>query len=147
MLTEHLRTPRSVASGSIGSVIGARRSWSCLAACCLLLAGCGRTPEELFSESVSPDGAWRLRLTVSQSKMPQGPFFVTAYAVDGTDKVSKLLESKLENDGVPFTVSNIAARWTGQSAALLCLRATDRPDRGWRIEVGPEVRAVPIEKC
>ena len=119
----------------------------CLA---LLLSGCGRGEESVFSETLSPDGAWVLRVTVAQSRMPQGPFYVSAYLAqaegDNTAPV-KVVESKLENDGVPFTNQNIAARWTGARAVLLCLRATDRPDKGWRISAGPSPAAEAVDSC
>ncbi|MGE0485125.1 MAG: hypothetical protein AB7Q81_13360 [Gammaproteobacteria bacterium] len=113
------------------------------------LGGCGTREEVLFSDTRSPDGAWTLRLTVAESRMPQGPFYVRAYLYPGDDaaQATKLLDTKLENDGVPFTRNNLAVRWTDPRSALLCLRATDRPDRGWRIETGTPPRATAVDKC
>jgi hypothetical protein len=115
----------------------------------LALTACGTREETLFSDTPSPDGAWTLRLTVAESRMPQGPFFVRAYLFAGDDAsaATKLLDTKLENDGVPFTRNNLAVRWTDPRSALLCLRATDRPDRGWRIETGTPPRAAAVDRC
>ena len=129
-----------------------RSALVCLSGLCLVLlvAGCGRGEESVFSETPSPDGAWILRVTVAQSRMPQGPFYVSAYLMEaGGDNAAplKVVESKLENDGVPFTRQNIAARWTGARAVLLCLRATDRPDKGWRISAGPSPVAEAVDSC
>ncbi|MCB1746256.1 MAG: hypothetical protein H6977_10805 [Gammaproteobacteria bacterium] len=113
------------------------------------LTACGTREEVVFSDTPSPDGAWTLRLTVAESRMPQGPFHVRAYLYAGDDpaRATRLLDTTLANDGVPFTRTNLAVRWTDARAALLCLRATDRPDRGWRIETGDAPRAVAVDKC
>ena len=133
------------------SQTSSRFSHSCLRLALLatfvLLAACGGGEESVFSEITSPDGAWTLRVTVAESRMPQGPFYVSAYLIDKAGQVQKMIETKLENDGVPFTTSNIAARWVSANSALMCLRATDLPDRGIRFDVGGAPSMVEVDQC
>lgn len=112
-----------------------------------VLAGCGGGVEETFSETTSPDGQWVLRITVAEPSGPQSKFGVVAYVESAAGTTTEVLRTTLENDGVPFTSTNIAPRWIAASTALLCLRATDRPDRGLRIETGAEPRAVEVDQC
>ena len=120
-----------------------------LLAAVLSLSACGAGEEEPFSQITSPDGNWTLRITVAESRMPQGPFYVTAYLVAKGESGggTRMIQTKLENDGVPFTTQNIAARWVSPTTALLCLRATDLPDRGLRYDTanGPAYRE--IDQC
>jgi hypothetical protein len=112
------------------------------------LVACGAGESKVFSETPSPSGGWILRLTVAESRMPQGPFYVAAYVIkSGTEETFELFEVKLENDGVPFTTTNIAARWTSGDTALICLRATDLPDRGMRVKLGATPHAVEVNQC
>jgi len=113
-----------------------------------LVVACGTGEERIFTEVVSPDGGWTLRVTVKKARMPQGPFFVTVYLVPATSSVAvKVFTTTLANDGVPFTHNEIAPRWTSTATALLCLRASDRPDQGLRIDVAPQPRAVEVAQC
>ena len=112
------------------------------------LVACGAGESEVFSETPSPGGGWILRITVAESRMPQGPFYVAAYVIkSGTNETVELFEVKLENDGVPFTTTNIAARWTSGDTALICLRASDLPDRGMRVKLGATPYAVEVKQC
>lgn len=120
----------------------------------LLLAGCGAGEATVFDQVASPDGRWLLTITVAEPRGLEGPFYVAARlgpadAVPATGALpgEPVFETKLENDGVPFTRRNISARWNGATSALLCLRATDRPDRGIRLEPGPPPRAIEVERC
>lgn len=120
----------------------------CLCGLIFLLAACGAGEESPFSRIDSPDGAWTLRITVAESRMPQGPFYITAYMAPKGDSVgTRLLHTKLENDGVPFTTHNIAARWVSTTSALLCLRATDLPDRGIRFDTAEGLTVTEIDQC
>lgn len=113
-----------------------------------LLAGCGAGEETVFETVSSPGGDYALRVTVAESRMPHGRFHVRAYVVpEGAADGTRVLDTTLENDGVPFTRRNLAVRWTGPQAALICLRATDLPDRGFRVEAGELPRAVEVDQC
>ena len=119
--------------------------WVILAAA---LTACGSGEELVFEEVESSDGAYRLRITVAEPRMPHGRFRIGAYIVTrGDDAGRKVIDEKLENDGVPFTTKNLAARWTGSRAALVCLRATDLPDRGFRIDISETLRVEEIDQC
>ena len=119
--------------------------WIILAAA---LTACGSGEERVFEEIESPDGAYRLRITVAEPRIPHGRFRISAYILKrGDDTGQKVIDEKLENDGVPFTTQNLAARWTGPRAALVCLRATDLPDRGLRIDIGDTLRVEEIDQC
>ena len=113
------------------------------------MAGCGTEPERLFDEIESPDGSYRLRVTVAEPRMPHGRFRVRAYLLtNGENTLQMVLDEKLENDGVPFTSQNLAVRWSGRRAVLVCLRATDLPDLGFRIDVVGDVPQVEkIARC
>lgn len=114
----------------------------------LVAAGCGLGDERPLGEFPSPGGEWTLRVTVAESNYPQGPWHVLAYLVAGNAPAGKpLLDTTLANDGIPFTSDNVAVRWIGSKQALMCLRATDLPDRGLRIEVGEPPRVVEVEHC
>ena len=55
---------------------------------------------------------------------------------DKTQMTIRLRYDVRWHDGVPFTAKNVAVRWTSAGKVLMCLRATDLPDRGLRIEIG-----------
>lgn len=113
-----------------------------------LLTGCGAGEERIFEEIPSPGGDYVLRVTVAESRMPHGPFHVGAYLLGAGESTGpRIIDVTLENDGVPFTKRNVAVRWTGAGAALMCLRATDLPDRGFRIDVGEPPAVVEVEQC
>lgn len=112
------------------------------------LTACGSGEEQVFEEIESPDGNFRLRITVAEPRMPHGRFRIGAYIVKrGDDTGERVIDEKLENDGVPFTTQNLAARWTGPRAVLVCLRATDLPDRGFRIDISDALRVEEIDQC
>lgn len=112
------------------------------------LCGCGPGEEVPFNEFVSPDGDYTLSITVAKSNYPQGPWYVGAYLVArGAPRGDKILETTLANDGVPFTANNVAVRWISRRQALVCLRASDLPDRGMRIEVAEPPRVIEVKHC
>lgn len=113
-----------------------------------LLGGCGAGEERVFETYESPSGDWTLRVTVAESRMPQGPFHIGADLVPRAGgEGTRVLATTLVNDGVPFTRRNVAVRWTSARSALVCLRATDLPDRGYRIEAGDPPSTVEVEQC
>ena len=111
------------------------RSKLAFAACLLVLVACSGTESD-FESIESPDGKFTLIVTVTEPAVPHALHKVTAYIqAAGSSTRQMLLESPLANDGVPFTTRNIGVRWTGVTAALVCLRPTDLPDQGIRIDV------------
>jgi hypothetical protein len=112
------------------------------------VAGCGTGEEEIFDEIAAPGGAHSLRITVAKSRFPQGPWHVGVYLIArGEATGSKLIDTTLANDGVPFTSKNVAARWISPAQALICLRATDLPDRGLKIEVAEPPAVTEVDRC
>ena len=63
------------------------------------------------------------------------------------EESKKIFHSKLENDGVPFTATNIAVRWMSQKTALVCLRATDLPDHGFYMELDESLELSLLDDC
>lgn len=121
---------------------------ACAFALPLLAGACGTGEEVPFSDTPTADGRYVLHVGVAESRMPQGPRHVRVYLRErGAADAPPLLDTTLANDGVPFTRANIAVRWIASRTALLCLRASDRPDRGWRIEVSPTPRATAVAQC
>jgi hypothetical protein len=99
----------------------------------LVLSGCGGVERE-FNTLRSPGGEFELVVTVTEPALPHARHRVAIYLQEnGSTSRSKLLETRLANDGVPFTDRNIGVRWTSPTSALVCLRPTDLPDRGIRI--------------
>ena len=138
---------RACRKRELSVLIGRQPHWTWCAAFVLLTA-CGAGDERVFDEYESPDGAWTLRVTVAESRMPHGQFHVGAYLIKrGETAGPKILDEKLANDGVPFTAKNVAVRWTSAGKVLMCLRATDLPDRGLRIEIGEPLRIETVDKC
>jgi hypothetical protein len=130
------------------SLVGWHLLRFCFIFCALSLTSCGAGPEKLFSEYVSPDNTYRLIVKVAESRMPQGPSYVTVYLETKNDELSEqIFASKLENDGVPFTDQNISVRWVSERIALICLRATDLPDHGLFIEIEQLVSVRRLEEC
>ena len=114
----------------------------------LSLTSCGAGQEKLFSEYLSPDNNHMLIVKVAESRMPQGPSYVTIYLeTKNNSRSEQIFTSKLENDGVPFTDQNISVRWVSQKVALICLRTTDLPDHGLFIEIKQSVSVRPLEEC
>jgi len=111
-----------------------RRQWIILLLGSVLCA-CSGTESD-FETVESPDGRYRLVVTVTVPALPHARHIVSAYIepASGQER-GKLVETKLANDGVPFTSHNIGIRWTGQTTALVCLRPTDRADRSIHINV------------
>jgi hypothetical protein len=114
-----------------------------------LLSGCSLGEETLFQEYPSPDGLYNMRVTITESRMPQGPLYVSVYLFKNlqNEVAEKIFHSKLENDGVPFTATNIAVRWMSKKTALVCLRATDLPDHGVYIEINESFQLSLLEDC
>ncbi len=112
--------------------------WLCLLLLSMLgLAGCseaGRTQE--FDAADAPSGQHRLIALVIEPWFPQGPHEVVLVleTLPAGDR-QELLRTELAYDGVPFTRRNIGLRWTSARSAVVCLSATDRPDKGVRISV------------
>ena len=112
-----------------------------------LLSGCSGTETD-FETVASPGGEFRLVVTVTVPALPHARHTVTAYLErEGPNGREKLIETKLANDGVPFTDRNIGIRWTGRTTALICLRPTDLADRGIRVDVSGTPTAVIKPGC
>lgn len=113
----------------------------------LLLSGCSGTETE-FETIPSPTGEFRLAVTVTVPALPHARHIVTAYLERaGSSEREMLIETKLANDGVPFSDHNIGIRWTGATTALICLRPTDLADRGIRVDVNGMPKAVIKPGC
>jgi len=119
-----------------------------------LLGACSPGDETVFLETWSPKENQLLRITIAEPADLPGcdycrrPFFVSVYLMDKTwSAEKKIISTRLENDGVPFGPSNIVARWTGEKIALICLRASSLPARGYRILSKGEVSVVETEGC
>ena len=125
--------------------------------CCVLiflLGACSPGEEAVFLETWSPNEDQLLRITIAEPAALPGcdycrrPFFVSVYLTNKTlSGEKKIISTRLENDGVPFGPSNIVARWTGEKVALICLRASSLPARGYRILSKDEVSVVETEGC
>lgn len=115
-------------------MMGASARLPVLVSVLLLLMACGAGEESTFVKNSSPGGEHELHVAIAEPKLGQGKSYVRVYLKEKPG--APIYETRLENDGVPFTARNLALRWTGASSALLCLRATDRPDRGVRINLG-----------
>ncbi len=119
-----------------------------------LLGACSPGEEAVFLERWSPNEDQLLRITIAEPAALPGcdycrrPFFVSVYLIDKTlSAEKKIISTRLENDGVPFGPSNIVARWTGEKIALICLRASSLPARGYRILSKDKVSVVETEGC
>ncbi|TDJ70279.1 MAG: hypothetical protein E2O35_00095 [Proteobacteria bacterium] len=99
------------------------------------MIACSATESE-FDSVTSPDGKYVLTVTVTEPLVPHAKYKVTVYiALNGAPHRQELVNTPLANDGVPFTAQNIGLRWISTTTALVCLRPTDLPDRGIRIDV------------
>ena len=116
------------------------RSRSALLVACALATACTRgAPEQDFETLGSPRGDIILVTTVTAPRLPFGPHRVAVYVQVGRDAARQRLGSaELAYDGVPFTRQNIAMRWVADDEALVCLRASDRPDRSFHVKVEGE---------
>ncbi len=119
-----------------------------------LLGACSPGEEAVFLERWSPNEDQLLRITIAEPAALPGcdycrrPFFVSVYLIDKTlSAEKKIISTRLENDGVPFGPSNIVARWTGEKIALICLRASSLPARGYRILLKEKVSVIETEGC
>tara|TARA_B100000700_G_scaffold306018_1_gene380761 strand:- start:778 stop:1188 length:411 start_codon:yes stop_codon:yes gene_type:complete len=119
-----------------------------------LLGACSPGEEVVFLETWSPNENQLLRITIAEPAVLPGcdycrrPFFVSVYLTNKKwSGEKKIISTRLENDGVPFGPSNIVARWTGEKVALICLRASSLPARGYRILSKDEVSVVETEGC
>lgn len=101
----------------------------------LLLAACSSADrEKVFETLASPTGRYTLTVTVIDPLFPQGPHQVAVYVKDTqSGENNRVAISELAYDGVPFTTKNIGSRWISERNALICLRGTDRPDKGIRV--------------
>ena len=120
----------------------------------LLLGACSPSEEVVFLKALSPKEDKLLRITVAEPAALPGcdycrrPFFISVYLTDRSfPQERKIISTRLENDGVPFGPSNIVARWTGESIALICLRASSLPARGYRILTKDEVSIAETDGC
>ncbi len=119
-----------------------------------LLGACSPGEEIVFLETWSPKKNQLLRITIAEPAALPGcdycrrPFFISVYLADNTwPEEKKIISTQLENDGVPFGPSNIVARWTGEKIALICLRASSLPARGYRILSKEKVSVTETEGC
>ena len=118
-----------------------------LVVCVMALVACSGTESD-FESIESPDGKFTLIVTVTEPGLPHTLHKVTAYVeAQGSGVRQMLMESPLANDGVPFTARNIGVRWTSATTALVCLRPTDLPDNGIRIDVSGTPSAIIEPGC
>ena len=125
-----------------------------LGAAIFLLGACSPGEESVFTEVLSPQEDRLLRITVAEPVSLPGceycrrPFFVYIYLIQKrTNEIERVLATRLENDGVPFSSENIVARWTSENIALICLRASSLPARGYRLHVKEETSLVETDGC
>ncbi|MEC9247645.1 MAG: hypothetical protein VX986_01335 [Pseudomonadota bacterium] len=119
-----------------------------------LLGSCSPGEESIFTEVLSPQEDRLLRISVAKPASLPGceycrrPFFVYMDLIDKrSNEIERVLSTRLENDGVPFSSENIVASWTGENIALICLRASSLPDRGYRLHVKGEISLVETDGC
>jgi hypothetical protein len=105
---------------------------ACAAGLLLVIVGCSETDRtQTFDTVLSPHGEFALIADVIDPWFPQGPHYVAIAVRMAPDAPPRrLVKTELAYDGVPFTRTNIGIRWTSDRTALVCLRATDRPDKG-----------------
>ena len=107
------------------------------AALLVLLPGCAEQDREsVFKVLKAPHADTLLTATVIEPWFPQGPHQVVIYVQgDAAAPRIEVARTELAFDGVPFTDKNIGMRWVSGSEALICLRATDRPDKSVYVNV------------
>jgi hypothetical protein len=89
-----------------------------------------------FASLTAPGGQYVLTTTVIAPWFPQGPHKVVVYVqLDAQSPRIELARTSLAYDGVPFSRHNIGMRWTSEDEALVCLRATDRPDKSVHVNM------------
>ena len=109
-----------------------------------LLTGCSSEAERTseFDHADSPAGTHRLLALTIEPRFPQGPHQVALEIEDlASHQRQRLLQTELAWDGVPFTRRNIALRWTTPRSAVMCLSATDRPDKAVRVTLDEQGQA------
>ena len=111
-----------------------------LLALLLVLSACGNDAGERdFAVLPAPRADIILVTTVTPPVLPFGPHRVTVYVQVGRQAVRQRLgAATLASDGVPFTPQQIGMRWVADDEALICLRATDRPDQSFHVKVEGE---------
>ena len=103
--------------------------------------------ETEFDRKRSPLGEADLIVTVTEPLLPHGKHTIAIYLAKVDEQAVKLLETKMENDGVPFTKKNIGLRWTGPTQALVCLRPTDLADSAVVVQLGSPSTAELRDGC
>ena len=103
---------------------------------CMVLATSCAQPETEFDRKRSPHGEADLIVNVAEPMLPHGKHTIAVYIALNNGAPVKLLETKMENDGVPFTKKNIGLRWTSANQALVCLRPTDLADQAVVVSLG-----------
>lgn len=122
------------------------RNAGLLLTACALAACSGGGREQDFEALGSPRGDLILVTTVTAPRLPFGPHRVSVYMQVGRDAArQRLASAPLANDGVPFTRQNIAMRWVADDEALVCLRASDRPDQSFHVKVEGEQATAKLE--
>jgi len=107
----------------------------------VMLAGLGVACSEAeratdFASLTAPGGRYVLTTAVIAPWFPQGPHQVVVYVqLEAQSPRIELARTSLAYDGVPFTRHNIGMRWTSDDEALVCLRATDRPDKSIHVNM------------
>ena len=110
-----------------------------LLSACLLVACDQAGREQDFEALGSPRGDLILITTVIAPWLPLGQHRVAVYLQVGREAArQRLASTELAYDGVPFTRQNIAMRWVADDEALVCLRASDRPDKSFHVKVEGE---------
>lgn len=105
----------------------------------VVLSGCSEADRAHDFGSLTGPGGAVLTTTVVEPWFPQGPHQVVVYVQTQPESPRvEVARTTLAYDGVPFTRSNINMSWTGANEAIVCLRATDRPDRSVRVSVHHE---------
>ena len=104
------------------------------------VTSCAQTGTE-FDRKRSPRGEADLIVNVSEPFLPHGKHKIIVYLAVQGGAPSKLLETSMENDGVPFTKKNIGLRWTSPKQALVCLRPTDLADEAVVVTLADPPRA------
>ena len=111
-----------------------------------LAVACSQVEYE-FDRKRSPLGEADLIVTVTEPFMPHGKHTITVYVAQVDEPAQMLLETKMENDGVPFTKKNIGLRWTSPTQALVCLRPTDLADSAIVVQLGSPPTAELRDGC
>ena len=103
----------------------------------LLSVACSEAARESeFLRVLAPTGDWQIITTVIEPWAPQGPHFVVVYAQRGAQGARVPVgRAELAYDGIPCSNHNINLRWISDTEALVCLRASDRPDQSVHVTI------------